>query len=100
MQIIREVRQAKEVQPENGQGSSYTTNTICIIRTDCYGSQWSFLSKLVAFAKADFPELSDDAIRVVHFGGIRYSGTFGIEFEPPSSIPDSYLVIHELELLR
>lgn len=94
MQIIKEVR------PIYKGSDGYVRNAICVIRTNCYGSEWSFLSKLVAQAKVDFPGLQDEAIRVVHFGGVQYSGTFGVEFEPPDLVPEDYVKIREVELLR
>jgi hypothetical protein len=93
MQIIKEVRLEQ-------QNSDRTIPAICVIRTNCYSSQWSFLFKLVAAAKADFPDLQDEMIRVVHFAGRHYAGTFGIEFEPCSVVPSDYQAIRELELLR
>lgn len=91
MEIIKEVRPERAV-------DDYVYPAICVIRTNCYGSQWSFLSSLVAIAKSDFPDLLDANIRVVHFGGKYYAKTFGIEFEPTGCVDDSYEKILQLEM--
>jgi hypothetical protein len=60
-----------------------------IIRTDCYGSYFSHIKMLVGIAQEDFIML-DDEIEIVHYGGDRIRGIFGIEFNvtPESSVLD------------
>ncbi len=61
-----------------------------IIRSNCYGSSIGYINKLVEQAKKDFKGIDVDSIKVVCYGGRRYAGTFGIEFDVP---PDTYMLI-------
>lgn len=88
MQII------KEVVPSNGQNKAR-----CVIRTNSYGSTFAFLTELFQIAKADFPALDADDVEVVKFAGERYAKTFGLEFAPPSDVPETYRQIGMLEYL-
>lgn len=81
-----------------GEGDRITTG---VVRSNCYGSQLSYIKKLVRAAKKTFPQLTDDDIRVVHFGGDRYARTYGIEFPLlQDTIPKGWKEIHRLELLK
>ena len=91
VEVIKEIRLKKE-----GCGP------MCVIGTNCYGSQLSHIKALSDQAKQEFPSLSDDDIKIVHFGGRYYARTFGIEFTPPiagDSAPEGWRVINELEYL-
>ncbi|MBI2121034.1 MAG: hypothetical protein HYT94_05420 [Parcubacteria group bacterium] len=90
MDVIKEHRQETEEQRA----------ARCVVRTNCYGSQLSFFLELFEEAKKDFPTLTPEDVRVIHFGGQFYSGTFGIEFTPPETVPAIYQTIRELELSR
>jgi len=70
-----------------------------VIREDAYGSQWSKFKRLVNEAKKDFPDLNEDDVEIIHFGGERYAKTFGIEFYTVYA-PDSYSEISQLEYTR
>lgn len=76
-----------------------TGTTICIIRSNCYGSQYNYIKQLVAEACRDFPDLDDDDFQIVQFGGQRYARTFGIQFTTSELPPESYEVISRLEQL-
>lgn len=69
-----------------------------VIRTNCYGSSFEFISGLVQEAKKDFPELEDKDIEIVKFAGQHYARTFGIEFYVKTTeIPEEYSKIPNLE---
>ncbi len=70
----------------------------CIIRTDCHGSKLSFFDELWVVAKSDFPELTREEVDVVHYGGKRYKGTFGIEFKFTGTPPNDYVHVEQVEL--
>jgi len=62
-----------------------------IIRTDCYNSSIGHFLKLFSAAKENFPELKENDVDVVHYGGHSYRYTFGIEWNSnikPSEIWD------------
>ena len=108
LRVIREIRLARPVNPVQDEGESEEepqevdmVPAMCCVRTNCYGSQFSFLRKLVEEARGDFPELGEEDIKIVQFGGERFSGTFGLQFQPPEGapVPDSYQEIRELEWL-
>ena len=76
--------------------------TVGVIRFPHYGSYLNQFIEAANIAKADFPYLTDADIKVVHYGGDRYKGTFGIEFNLPDmeSAPEGYSEIHQLELTK
>ena len=76
------------------------SNNICVIRTNAYGSSMQFLTDLFDKAAADFPGLQKERVEIRHYGGIRDSGTFGIEFKASHTPPESYFRIRELEYTR
>ncbi len=90
MEIIKEVRPAKK-----GQGLSAR----CVVRTRSYVSTLSYFDRLWESAVADFPSLERDRVEVKHYGGKSIRGTFGIEFEPPDKVPNSYREISEVEFV-
>lgn len=51
-----------------------------IIRTNTYSRDLDYFVYLFEEAKKDFPNLSFYDVAIVHFGGVRYKGTWGIEF--------------------
>jgi hypothetical protein len=51
-----------------------------IIRSNTYAHTFEYFNNLVSEAKKDFPGLKDLDIDIIHYGGIRYKYTFGIEF--------------------
>lgn len=69
----------------------------CIIRTLVYSSRLTHFDELFAVAQSDFPDLRREDCEIVHYGGQRYRGTYGIEFRWPGEIPDSYQKIEHLE---
>jgi len=69
---------------------------IVIIRADTYGSQLSMLEAFYTEALEDFPNLTREDCKVVHYAGRRYKGYFGIEFES-KYCPDNYERVSNLE---
>ena len=76
--------------------------TVGIIRFNHYGSGLDVINQAAAIAKKDFPCLTDEKIKVVQYGGDRYRGTFGIEFNLPDMeiAPEGYRIIDKLELQK
>jgi hypothetical protein len=68
-----------------------------VLRTNTYSNAVAYINNLFREAKKDFPTLEEDKVRVVHFGGRYYKGTFGIEFDTMLSKPEAYKEIAELE---
>jgi hypothetical protein len=92
-QVIKEIRLTRVV-------DGYTHSSVSVLRGTHYGGSITAINKWVAIAKETYPELSDDSIRVVQFGGDSYRGTFGIEFNTPGdglTAPDGWAIIPELE---
>lgn len=53
---------------------------------------------LVDIAKSDFPNIKNENIEIIEYGGERYKRTFGVEFNCGDSfVPDSYKPIESLE---
>lgn len=50
------------------------------IRTNTYSHTIKFFNELFALAKADYPDLREENVEVLHFAGRSYARTFGIEF--------------------
>jgi len=76
-----------------------TCSKIAIIREDNYASGLDKFIRLFEEAKKDFPLLEIKNVRVIHYGGMRYSGTFGLEFKiDPSLVPDSWIKQDKVEL--
>lgn len=78
------------------------TLTIGVIRNPNYGSPLNWFTEAANIAKADFPELTDNDIKIVQYGGSYYKGTFGIEFTLPDmyEAPEGYKEIYQLELTK
>ena len=90
MKIIKEIRPADGVR-----------KAIAIVRTNCYASNLTLFGTLFTVALRDYPGLEQDACRVVQFGGDRYAGTFGIEFNPPDNeIRPGWTIVNQLEKLK
>jgi hypothetical protein len=60
--------------------SSAQYRGLVTIRLDHYGSLFSFFQNAVETAHLDFDDLDINKIEIIHFGGKRYSRTFGIRF--------------------
>lgn len=71
----------------------------CSIREDNYGRSLAKINRLVAEARKDFPELKDEDIEVVVYGGVNFKGQIGVEFRATSidAIKDYYIPISQLE---
>lgn len=87
MDIIREYCQPKTI------GALPT----CVVRTKTYASGLMHFDELFAVAQSDFPDLHREDCEVVHYGGQRYKGTYGIEFFRVGEIPEIYQKIEHLE---
>ena len=102
IKFIREVRRAQKAKPATRtQPQQFACSPFCIVRSDCYGSHLDYIHELVKAARVDFPDLQDEDIEVIQFGGRHYKNTFGIQFRAASDslVPASYREINELEFL-
>lgn len=71
----------------------------CVLRSDGYLSNLTYFATLYESALEDFPNLKPNAVEVVHFGGDRYRGTFGIQFSwLEGEVPGHYSRMERLEL--
>lgn len=68
-----------------------------VIRNETYRSQLNGFEKLFEIAKTDFPSLNSSDVTVVHYGGKRISGYFGIEFLVSENPPKDYTEVQYLE---
>jgi hypothetical protein len=70
------------------------------LRTLDYSRSLDKFLALVEEGKKDFPMLSPEYVKIVHFGGDNYRYTWGIEFDWPveiRDIPKAYKRIETLE---
>ena len=116
MQIIKEIRLSRTETRTNStkvdlpggghewrdESKPYTVNTVGVIRTNTYAKTLDHVLELAAIAKQDFPNLADKDIRITHYGGSYYAGTFGLEFDLPemTEAPTGHRPIQELELTK
>ncbi len=77
----------KEVTPEKH----------CVVRTGTYTSSVAHINRILAEATEDFPDLDLEKVKIVHYGGIRYKGTYGLEFDVDGDVPDTYRPINHVE---
>lgn len=70
---------------------------VCVIRTNTYAKNIQYFNELHSVAIRDFPTLKPETIEVVHYGGIHYKRTFGIEFVITADPPNDYKCIDALE---
>jgi hypothetical protein len=76
---------------------------IGVVRTSTYAKSLNYFMLLAAAVRETFPDVKDEDLRVVHFGGNYYKGTMGLEFdikEPCTTCPEGWAAIHELELVK
>jgi hypothetical protein len=72
-----------------------------VVRLDHCGSLLSYFLELYAEAERDFPQLTPETVKAVHYGGDRISGYFGIEFTLNGvGPPEGYREISALEFTR
>ncbi len=71
---------------------------VCVVRTSSYDTRLSYLEWLFDAAKKDFPDLTKEGCKIVHYAGQRYKGTMGIEFRATSEVPSEYKPISGLEM--
>jgi hypothetical protein len=71
-----------------------------LIRTNCYTGNLQHLFYLTSIAQEDFLDLKLSEISVVQYGGRRFSGTFGIEWENCHRPPESYAEIDQMPPTR
>lgn len=95
MKFTKEIRLTKI-------GATKDTLTIGVIRNPGYGSYLNWFIEAANIAKSDFPELTDNDIKIVQYGGSYYKGTFGIEFilNDMYEAPEGYKEIYQLELTK
>ena len=72
-------------------GSAHAT-----VFTRGYTSVFSHIKGMVSEARADYPDLKDEDIRIVVYSGSRRNGMVGIEFEV-EEIKDGYFVVNSPE---
>jgi hypothetical protein len=75
----------------------------CVIRSNHYSSQLSYFNKLFEAACFTYPNLQTEDCKVMQYGGRSYSGTFGLEFNPPEDCEElmpGWVAIPELEKTR
>lgn len=79
-----------------------STGEMVVVRLNHYGHQLEYFFELFEVAQKDFPKLKLEDVEVVHYGGSRYSGYWGIEFKNPNGniCPDGYTQIDTLEFVR
>jgi hypothetical protein len=70
----------------------------CVVRAGTYSHTFEYIAELVQAAKSDFPALEDRHIEIMMYGGDRYRGTIGIEFDVQGDVPDTYTAINQVEL--
>lgn len=87
MDIIREYCQPKTI----------GALPVCVVRTKTHANSLAHFDELFSVAQSDFPDLHREDCEVVHYGGQRYRGTYGIEFFRVGEIPESYQKIEHLE---
>ena len=68
-----------------------------IIRNNNYSSSIESILSLYEEALKDFDSLKPGDVEIVHYGGIYYKGTFGIEFHAPKKPDQRYFRISFLE---
>ena len=72
----------------------------CVIRTDTYAKSVEHIMYLYRIASKDFPHLMQEDFSIAHYGGRRYKGTYGIEFNVNmSSNTEDYRQIKNMEVL-
>lgn len=73
----------------------------CIIRTDTYVSTLQHFLDLLEEARQDFPDLKPEDVEIKHYGGIRYAGTYGIEFKVThADVPKCYSPVKMVEATK
>lgn len=73
----------------------YCKNRI-ILRYNHYNHSFESIQNLVNEARKDF-DISPKDTNIVIYGGQRYKGTMGIEFDSTAFIPPEYSEVEELE---
>ncbi len=79
--------------------NSQHKNVRFIIRTNTYSNSLFYFNTLFEEAKKDFPDIKPDDVEIIHYGGRRYKGTFGIEWSESITIkrPKEYREISNTE---
>jgi hypothetical protein len=97
--MIKEIRLTRQ----NSSNPAYTDAAIGVVLEKNYGSSLSKFDRLFEVAQQDFPEISRETVKVVHYGGDRRAKLFGIEFEIPYEVtiaPAGWTPIVELEMTK
>jgi hypothetical protein len=118
MEIIKEIRlfasresvswsRSLEIEKPETKGEVLTVIDIpayCVVRTNSYGFSIAAAAKLAAAARETYPNLGNEELEIVQFGGSNYLGTFGIIFPCPDKgclmAPEGWNVIDRLEFTR
>lgn len=76
-----------------------TSQGLVEINTNNYSASIASVNAMADVAKQDFPNLTDNDIDVVVFGGQHKKGITGLHFRVPegNAAPDSYQPIHQRE---
>jgi hypothetical protein len=100
--MIKEIRLTRtRPNPNNPEsGELWKDSAIAVVREDSYGSSLTKFDRLFETLQETFPDADRDSVKVVHYGGNRIKGTFGLEWEVYYDVyeaPSGWNVISELE---
>jgi hypothetical protein len=99
-QIYKEIRfECLKPDPNNPNAEPWVIAACCVVRSNCYGSLLDTILEYAAIARQTYPNLRDEDIRIIHFGGQIYARTFGIMFVPEDgkTLHEGWTAIKELE---
>ena len=105
IEVIKEIRLAGCHKPTTSQvapGCQDRYPAVAIVRNRYYGSALSRFQGFYAIACQTFPDLKPENVQVVHYGGSRHAGTYGIEFNVGdiTEAPEGWSPIESLEYTR
>lgn len=90
------IKQIRLTRQRNGA----TEPGVGVVKTSTYGKSLAYVKELAKAAREIFPDLKDENIQIVFFGGDRYKRQCGIEFPADTTIvPEGWQEISELEML-
>jgi hypothetical protein len=99
--MIKEIR-LTHTRPTNNpdSGELRKDSAIAVVRENTYGSSLVKFDRLFETLQETFPGATRDSVNVVHYGGNRIKGTFGLEwtvFYDIHEAPKGWTAISELE---
>ncbi len=75
------------------------TENICLVRTNTQGRSAAHLLKLLRMATADFRGLDINKIKLIRVKNAHKNQSYGWEFKPTGSVPESYQIIENIPRL-